>query len=444
MLSWQVSVLIMAIWIFSVVFRKIQPIFHYWLWSIVVLRLILPFNISMPTGVSQYLRSPMEMKITEITRNNRFSEVINKTTMPFKSSMVQKIEKLDFDKNKPVSLNVNDIVVFTWLGIMLLLGSGTIIWTLHVRKLVKSFPVVSRRDIRELFLRKCRELGIKQNCEIYTMHSTMPMGPTVTGVFYPKILLPYRVIEDWSIKEIEPLVIHELVHIQRHDLIMNWIQIAAQIVYFFHPLVWFANWKIRETREEICDDLTIRSIENKRKRYSQSILNVIEGIVYEPIWGVVDIGFSERKSSLAKRIIRIANKRYKFYKPLDIITTGILIIVSLISISLSCDYSPRKIIGNEVYNEEQSTVIDIALENSNTIAIKIDSSGEYEVDGIRVAPENLEGFLKKLSEESGKKNITIFPDPKSSQVLFINAVNVSQNIVGMKKIKIKKTDFQKE
>ena len=52
-------------------------------------------------------------------------------------------------------------------------------------------------------------------------------------------------------------IAHELAHIKRWDGFWSRMQSVFQVVYFFHPVVWFTNIKINQERERICDELVL-------------------------------------------------------------------------------------------------------------------------------------------------------------------------------------------
>ena len=52
-----------------------------------------------------------------------------------------------------------------------------------------------------------------------------------------------------------------------------------------------------------------------------SYFNVLENIQNEPLWGFVDIGFSERRHNLSKRFIRLLGSNYSYYKKGTLVTT---------------------------------------------------------------------------------------------------------------------------
>ena len=318
------------------------------------------------------------------------------------------------------------------MGVMILL------WILYTKNLLKKCPPVTRSDIKALLEKKCKNLGIKQEVNIYYLDVNITDGPTVTGIFRPKIYLPRRIVEKWTIKEIEPLLSHELVHIKQHDLLVNWLQIIFQVLFFFHPIIWYVNWKIRQIREEVCDDIAIQLIDNKRKRYSRGILNVLEEIFRDPSFGFVGLGFSERKSSLAKRIIRITNKKYTFYKPMTSLSIIVLIVISAFSISIASDRSIASITSN-VSTSEIETNEFLPEAHPSPIQIIIKDIEKYEVEGIPTTSSNLASVLKEEMEKSSKKTAIIYMNSELPQKYFNYVMDISDSLgfeyVGVSEIK---------
>jgi beta-lactamase regulating signal transducer with metallopeptidase domain len=56
--------------------------------------------------------------------------------------------------------------------------------------------------------------------------------PCVVGYFKPVILLPSSVFLGLSPLQIEMIVLHELAHIRRNDVLINYVQIVLKIVFF--------------------------------------------------------------------------------------------------------------------------------------------------------------------------------------------------------------------
>jgi beta-lactamase regulating signal transducer with metallopeptidase domain len=82
------------------------------------------------------------------------------------------------------------------------------------------------------------------------------VGPLTLGVFQPVVLIPADA-RDWNLERRRVVILHELAHIRRYDVLT---QICAQVVcamYWYHPLVWIAARRMRFERETACDDLVL-------------------------------------------------------------------------------------------------------------------------------------------------------------------------------------------
>jgi beta-lactamase regulating signal transducer with metallopeptidase domain len=81
--------------------------------------------------------------------------------------------------------------------------------------------------------------------------------PAVIGFFRPVVLLPVRALTGLTPEQLEAVVAHELGHIKRFDVAVNFFQVIAETLFFFHPAVWWLNKRIRADREDCCDDVAI-------------------------------------------------------------------------------------------------------------------------------------------------------------------------------------------
>ena len=77
------------------------------------------------------------------------------------------------------------------------------------------------------------------------------------GVFRPIVLLPMRALTGLTLEQLEAVIAHELGHIKRFDVAVNFFQVIAETLFFFHPAVWWLNRRIRADREDCCDDVAI-------------------------------------------------------------------------------------------------------------------------------------------------------------------------------------------
>jgi beta-lactamase regulating signal transducer with metallopeptidase domain len=98
-------------------------------------------------------------------------------------------------------------------------------------------------------------LGIRRVIRYAECHSLSV--PAVIGFFRPIVLLPMRALTGLSIEQLEAVIAHELGHIKRFDVAVNFFQVIAESLFFFHPAVWWLNNRIRADREDCCDDVAI-------------------------------------------------------------------------------------------------------------------------------------------------------------------------------------------
>ncbi|MHB9134687.1 MAG: M56 family metallopeptidase [Armatimonadota bacterium] len=80
--------------------------------------------------------------------------------------------------------------------------------------------------------------------------------PSVVGLIKPTMLLPAQA-EDWSEERRRVVLLHELAHLQRHDLLSHLLAQIACAVYWLNPLIWFTAHRMRIEREIACDDAVL-------------------------------------------------------------------------------------------------------------------------------------------------------------------------------------------
>jgi len=80
--------------------------------------------------------------------------------------------------------------------------------------------------------------------------------PMAWGLLRPVALLP-DTSHNWPAARLRTVLLHELTHIQRHDLLAQTLAQVACCAFWFHPLVWLAARELRKERERACDDAVL-------------------------------------------------------------------------------------------------------------------------------------------------------------------------------------------
>ena len=83
-------------------------------------------------------------------------------------------------------------------------------------------------------------------------------GPALIGHLKPLLLFPVAVVNQLSTEEAEAVILHELAHLIRKDHWWNLLQCVIEVLFYYHPVVWWIGARIREEREHCCDDLVLR------------------------------------------------------------------------------------------------------------------------------------------------------------------------------------------
>ena len=103
--------------------------------------------------------------------------------------------------------------------------------------------------------------------------SDTSLGPLVFGFWRPTIVLPKEMCRGEV--RLKPIVAHELCHVWRRDHLLGFLQIAAQVLFWFHPFVWIASKRVNRLCEVCCDDDAMRIFDLNSKTYAGGLLDVL-------------------------------------------------------------------------------------------------------------------------------------------------------------------------
>ncbi len=141
-----------------------------------------------------------------------------------------------------------------WMAGVLFLGLRRLLAGLALRRLVRRARPTHAGHVGAAFEAAVQELGpgrtpaLRVSGEITT--------PAVAGLFHPTVLLPVAV-EFWPARDLEPVLVHELGHVARHDCLINLVADLATMVYWVNPLARIAAHRLRSESERACDDRVV-------------------------------------------------------------------------------------------------------------------------------------------------------------------------------------------
>jgi beta-lactamase regulating signal transducer with metallopeptidase domain len=128
------------------------------------------------------------------------------------------------------------VIVFVWLAgvTMLLVRMAGGLW--HVRRLqilsLAAFPSRWQAAAQRI------ASGLGLRTAVHVVESVLVETPATVGWLRPVILLPIAALANLTPSQVEAILAHELIHIRRHDYLVNVAQTVAETLLFFHPGVW--------------------------------------------------------------------------------------------------------------------------------------------------------------------------------------------------------------
>ncbi len=164
-------------------------------------------------------------------------------------------------------------LVTAWLAGVCLLSCRLLAGWWQVRRLARTACGSAGEVWEHKLAQLARRLGV--NRSIRLLQSALVEVPTVVGWLRPVILLPASCLTGLSPGQLEAILAHELAHIRRHDYLINLLQSAVETLLFYHPAVWWVSRKVREERENCCDDLAV-AVSGDRVGYARALATLEE------------------------------------------------------------------------------------------------------------------------------------------------------------------------
>lgn len=210
--------------------------------------------------------------------------------------------------SRQAPLHFYNTAFFIWIAGVIFMTALTVGSCIRINRIKQASLPLQNKKLRMLFDSCKRELGIKQ--EIPILSTACLKSPVTVGVIRPCIIIPIPIITELDEKELRFILMHELSHYKNKDTFINQLSCMAQILYWFHPVVWFAMKELRRDEESACDGAVLDRLEAKEYlSYGDTVLKFaarLSGISYTPT-----AGMGGRAKDLKKRILGIRDYRYE-------------------------------------------------------------------------------------------------------------------------------------
>lgn len=166
------------------------------------------------------------------------------------------------------------ILLLIWGAVLVVIAGSLAYSALVVRRIVNRARPLDTQDWLAPLWEVSDRLALDKPPRL--LRSEDAKMPFACGLFTATIVLPAE-CDGWSLDRRRAVLLHELAHVRRHDLVGHTLGRVACAVYWFHPLVWTAAKQLRSESERACDDLAL-SCGARATDYAEHLLDIVTSV----------------------------------------------------------------------------------------------------------------------------------------------------------------------
>ena len=275
---WQVTVVILVVAVIVRIAGTQRTHLAHLLWMLVLVKALTPPLITTPWSVYSMLNGPpvvvLEDALTKQAagHHSRLEELAADATrvtdvgdIEIRASVAGELiqneaadvvsTKADQGDVSPLRSMKNGLaavlVVAIWLFGAIVTGLFTVFKLVRFYLSVRWAATDANPRLQTVVERLRQRLGVRRRVTLIV--SREHHVPTAFGFLHARIVISEALIRSASAEQLQMTIAHELVHIRRGDLYTSILQVVAQIVWWYHPLVWWVNGQATRAIEECCD-----------------------------------------------------------------------------------------------------------------------------------------------------------------------------------------------
>lgn len=384
------SIIVAMILITKLIFKNtLNSIFHYYIWLILLIKLIIPFGPQVSLNISNiyenfYIQSTTNENTEDLqisTSNqskdtNSDDSLLTNSFQDSNKNIISNHINISY-KNK---IHIEKLFFFIWIfGIVLLIR----ILVLGHKKL-KDILISSTKNVdikhKEILYNCMNVMNIRTEVEL--SYSSKISSPSLCCLIKPKILIPVSVADKISNEEFKYIVMHELAHLKNKDVFINWIITLLSIIYWFNPILLYGFRKMRQDCEFSCDCKVISYLgQDENIQYGNALIRVLELVgSSNKLFGTTAMVMNN--SEIKRRLIMISKYSKTNIKSILLGTVivitigglGIVLNTSKVSnpkattLQVETPITSSESIINDTSNESLSTIIkNLPSDNANSI-----------------------------------------------------------------------------
>ncbi len=321
--SWQIAVLVVVVAVISWALRHRSAHVRYLLWLVVLAKCLVPPVVSVPLPVLPerdtptvsvaFAPPPVEGPAARPPQETR------PTPMPMAHPVVRPRPRLD-TRQRLAIVWLAGVGVFA--AAAAIKAGRTILW---LRAQRHRMP----RDLQISVDRLLPPLGLKKLPRMWLIEGVGQ--PFVWGFARGDIYLPLSFLRVRRDEHRRGILGHEFSHVLRFDAAVNILQIIAQAIFWFHPLVWWANRRLRAEREKSCDEMAIARLGAKARDYSTAIVNTLIQ-EQESTRPVPSLAIAGPAKNIEERIKTMLRPGKRFYRRPSLAVAIVVLLIALLAV----------------------------------------------------------------------------------------------------------------
>jgi beta-lactamase regulating signal transducer with metallopeptidase domain len=270
------------------------------LWMLLVVKFLLPTDLLSPTALAYWIAPQL---VSPIRALGSVDQVDGGGAIVSEVPVSVPAVTTDF-RPTPPQLRGTGGLLLVWVGGSM--GFGLWAWA-RGRAVARSLRATTEAPeaVRAMLAETAADLGLRGPLPRVLLTDTQ-QGPALCGLLRPVILLPRGLIEQLDSQALRLVLRHELIHLARRDLGWNLLQVCVQVVWWWHPLVWFANARVRALREAAVDEAVM--LEPGSDEYPATLVAVARTCVIPSRMPMAFLGILESGGRLEARVRRLVER----------------------------------------------------------------------------------------------------------------------------------------
>ncbi|MGY0374716.1 M56 family metallopeptidase [Clostridium sp. JNZ J1-5] len=401
---------------------------HYYIWFILVLRLLIPYapnsSISIFNTVTPVVEKIATDEINLRAKTPTNIQPMNKIVSKFNNTVIN--DDYESKHNQVIdsdnSFNLKNNLMVIWIAGSLVFGVYIIFINLRLLSRVKTNIKIDSGSINATINQCKAKLNI--NREIPVVLTSDVSIPSLLGFAKPVLLLPKGMLGKISNDQLKHIILHELSHYKRKDNVVNWIIVFLKILHWFNPIIWYGFYKMQEDCEIACDAMAMGCMEDKEQSsYGYTIIHLLR-IAPRKKCITGTMGILSSKSGIKRRIIMISLFNKKTNK-FSVKGLGILLVLSCIMLTNAKDNAAytNKIVQSDIKTDASLKTNESGKVTNflSTDSVSIEDIKSRKFDGKVMIVSNPKKIVLGYSLQNSKLNKTTSQIAKEEKA--IGAIN---------------------